>query len=87
MARKRTTRKTRAGQGSPPGLGGLLGDVLSSSHVKPKKKIVNFLVSEAELAQMHATAKALGLTLSGYLRGLHRTAVEALRKRREQDHG
>jgi hypothetical protein len=41
---------------------------------------VNFLVSEAELAEMRKTSKALGLTLSAYLRGLHRAAVEALRR-------
>ena len=87
MSRKRATRKRRAGAAAPAALGELLGDVARSPHVKPRRKLVNFLVSEAEFEEMHGTAESLGLTLSGYLRGLHRAAVDALHAKRGRRNG
>jgi hypothetical protein len=87
MARKWATGKRRAGAAEPAALGELLGDVARSPHVRPRRKLVNFLVSEAELQEMHGRAESLGLTLSGYLRGLHRAAADSLHGKRGRPNG
>ena len=42
----------------------IVSSVLDSPHIKPRNKLVNFLVSEPEHDEMRRTAKELGLTLS-----------------------
>jgi hypothetical protein len=82
MGKARTTKRKRL---APPRALARLGDeLLESLRAGPgrRTKIVNFLVSGDELEEMRATAKALDLTLSAYLRGLHRAAVAALRRKR-----
>ena len=82
MNRKRATKSKNAVPSRPGALAGLVGDVLASPHYRPRNKLVNFLVSEAEHAEMRRTAKKLGLTLSRYLRALHRTALDRMRSAR-----
>lgn len=79
MRRKRTTKKRNAASSRPEAIAELVSDVLGSPHIKPRNKLVNFLVSEAERDEMRRTAKELGLTLSRYLRALHRTALDRIR--------
>lgn len=82
MKRKRATKKRNAGSSRPGAIARLVSDVLDSPHIKPRNKLVNFLVSEAEHDEMRRTAKELGLTLSRYLRALHRTALDRMRSAR-----
>ena len=84
MKRKRATKKKNTGSSRPAALAGLMGDILDSPHIKPRNRLVNFLVSEPEHDEMRRTAKELGLTLSRYLRALHRTALDRMRSARRE---
>ena len=86
MRRKAARGKKRARPGRRPALAGLVRDALGPPRPSPRDKVVNFLVSEAEREEMRGTAKALGLTLSAYLRELHRAAADALRRRKGRGH-
>ena len=86
MRQRAAKKKKQTGPGRQPALAGLVRDALASPRPSPRKKVVNFLVSEVEHEEMRRTAKALGLTLSAYIRELHRAAADALRRRKDRGH-
>jgi len=82
-ARKGILRVGRKPKGSlKPAMPGMALDPRALAEPRElRDRLLQLRVTASELAEIHETARSLGLTMTAYVIGLHRQAVATLAKR------